>query len=98
MKANDPWLNRLIAAARVLRDARQASRASDLFARRVVNRWLTTRATETVDDWAWVSHRALACATVVMLLGLLLNWQVFRPTTSPELVVSSHVIHSVFPR
>lgn len=96
MKATN--LQRLFSAARLASVESVPGGISPWFAGRVVNRWLSERASQERNGWLRVSRPAAAFATLIMLVSLFANRDVFQSTPSPELVVSGNVIQCILPR
>lgn len=68
------------------------------FARRVVQRWLSTQRAPALAGWERTSRQGLACAVLIMLATALFHARVPHPTQPWELLATESVLSSVLPR
>jgi len=94
----DSPLNRLIAAAREPATPRPATSAPPWFARSVVNRWMAESTGAPAQSWLRVSRAALACATLIMAVSLVLNFRLVWRRDAPEQIASASVVSLFLPK
>lgn len=98
---NDPerQIERLFAAARSAAPAPGGMPAPPWFARSVVRQWLATPDLAPAQSWVCVSRRALAGATLIMLVSLALNFRVvWGRAEAPEQIASASVVSLFLPK